>query len=189
MWWSGWAGRRGVRRLTAAGGPRCAGADKKVATWKTDDWRLAGQSKPVPKGAAHTVAFSPHGAAAFGDEPCLLLVRPPACPKPQAMPSAVAASPAPPAPSGGHCPRQIQSVVQCISAKPYPRPELEPYAWRTGGWRAGSGSGVAPWQRRGVYPGSAGDRYPGGHQEDAQAVHGRLPPADAAHRGCGRQLR
>lgn len=51
-----------------------AGEDKKVMIWQTEDWKLAKQTKPLPKGSAHTVAYSPHGAAAFGDEPCLLLV-------------------------------------------------------------------------------------------------------------------
>ena len=53
----------------------CAGEDKKVALWQVDDWKVAAQSKPLPRGAAHTVLFTHHGAAACGEEPCLLLVR------------------------------------------------------------------------------------------------------------------
>ena len=52
----------------------CAGEDKKVALWKTEDWKPIEQSKPLPKGAAQTVMFTHHGAAACGEEPCLLLV-------------------------------------------------------------------------------------------------------------------
>jgi len=52
-----------------------AGEDKKVALWKTEDWKPIEQSKPLPKGAAQTVMFTHHGAAACGEEPCLLLVR------------------------------------------------------------------------------------------------------------------
>ena len=46
-----------------------------MALWKTEDWKPIEQSKPLPKGAAQTVMFTHHGAAACGEEPCLLLVR------------------------------------------------------------------------------------------------------------------
>ena len=52
-----------------------AGEDKKVALWQTEDWKVTEQSKPLPKGAAQSVLFTHHGAAACGEEPCLLLVR------------------------------------------------------------------------------------------------------------------
>ncbi len=50
-----------------------AGEDKKVCFWDTEKWKLAGTSKPLPKGSVAKVLFSGHGAAAFGDEPFLLL--------------------------------------------------------------------------------------------------------------------
>ncbi len=46
-----------------------------MALWKTEDWKPIEQSKPLPKGAAQIVMFTHHGAAACGEEPCLLLVR------------------------------------------------------------------------------------------------------------------
>ena len=46
-----------------------------MALWQVEDWKVTAQSKPLPKGAAHTVLFTHHGAAACGEEPCLLLVR------------------------------------------------------------------------------------------------------------------
>ncbi len=46
-----------------------------MALWQVEDWKVAAQSKPLPRGAAHTVLFTHHGAAACGEEPCLLLVR------------------------------------------------------------------------------------------------------------------
>lgn len=41
--------------------------------WDTDKWKTAGSSRPLPKGSVAKVMFTGHGAAAFGDEPCLLL--------------------------------------------------------------------------------------------------------------------
>ena len=65
-------GKLGLTLLSRHG----AGEDKKVALWQTEEWKVTEQSKPLPKGAAQTVMFTHHGAAACGEEPCLLLVRP-----------------------------------------------------------------------------------------------------------------
>lgn len=42
--------------------------------WDTHTWKPAGSSRPLAKGSVAKVLFSGHGAAAFGNEPCLLLV-------------------------------------------------------------------------------------------------------------------
>jgi hypothetical protein len=45
-----------------------------VCFWDTNTWKPAGSSRPLAKGSVAKVLFSGHGAAAFGNEPCLLLV-------------------------------------------------------------------------------------------------------------------
>ena len=52
----------------------CTGEDKKVCFWDTDKWKFVSGTRPLPKGSVASLMFSGHGAAAFGDEPCLLMV-------------------------------------------------------------------------------------------------------------------